>query len=136
MSNNKNEVRQAIVIGVLDFLYLFASLILINPSLYVDEESGRFISAYGTSAVVYALGVLFPLLSRLIKGDVSENILLRIADILVLISSVLSICSILIYYIWSEQNKWVYFSYIMAILTALPSLFSAILAAREYIAGK
>ena len=31
-----------------------------NPDLYRDSQSGTFISAYGTSAIVYAFGVIFP----------------------------------------------------------------------------
>lgn len=133
MSANKNENHQAIVLGSIDFVYLFASLILINPALYRDSQSGTFIGAYGASAIVYAFGVIFPLWSRLIKGDVPENRLLRIADISALVFAVLSFCGILIYYIWNVGNGMAWFSYIMAVLTAGPSIFSVILAAREYI---
>ena len=133
MSVNKNENHQAIVLGTIDFVYLFASLILINPDLYRDSQSGTFIGAYGTSAIVYAFGVIFPLWSRLIKGDVPENRLLRITDISALVFAVLSFCGILIYYIWNVGNWVVWLSYIMAVLTAGPSIFSVILAAREYI---
>ena len=133
MSVNKNENHQAIVLGTIDFVYLFASLILINPDLYRDSQSGTFISAYGTSAIVYAFGVIFPLWSRLIKGDVPENRLLRITDMSALVFAILSFCGILIYYIWNVGNWMVWLSYIMAVLTAGPSIFSVILAAREYI---
>lgn len=133
MSVNKNENHQAIVLGTIDFVYLFASLILINPDLYRDSQSSTFISAYGTSAIVYAFGVIFPLWSRLIKGDVPENRLLRITDMSALVFAILSFCGILIYYIWNVGNWMVWLSYIMAVLTAGPSIFSVILAAREYI---
>ena len=133
MSVNKNENHQAIVLGTIDFVYLFASLILINPDLYRDSQSGTFISAYGTSAIVYAFGVIFPLWSRLILGDVPENRLLRITDMSALVFAILSFCGILIYYIWNVGNWMVWLSYIMAVLTAGPSIFSVILAAREYI---
>ncbi len=133
MSVNKNENHQAIVLGTIDFVYLFASLILINPDLYRDSQSGMFIGAYGTSAIVYAFGVIFPLWSRLIKGDVPENRLLRITDILALVFAILSFCGILIYYILNVGNWMVWLSYIMAVLTAGPSIFSVILATREYI---
>lgn len=133
MSANKNENHQAVVLGTIDFMYLFAALILINPHLYYVSQSSTFNGGYGASAIVYAFGIIFPIWSRLIKGDVPENRLLRIADILALIFAILSFGGILIYYFLHTGNWMAWFSYIMAVLTTGPSLFSVILAAREYI---
>lgn len=128
-----NNKHQAIILSSIDFLYLFASLVLINPSLYRDAQSSTFVGAYCASAIVYAFGVIFPFWSRLIKGDVPENKLLRIADILAFVFAALSLCGVLMYFIWHVGNWMAWFSYIMAVLTAVPSFFSVILAAREYI---
>lgn len=133
MSANKNENHQAIVLGTLDFLYLFASLVLINPYFYRDNNTGLITWGYAASAIVYSFGIIFPFFSRLLKGDVPDNKLLRIADIAALVFSMLSLCGILIYYIWHTGNWVAWFSYIVAGLTAFPSFFSIILAAREYI---
>lgn len=133
MSANKNENHQAIVLGTLEFLYLFASLILINPHLYRDDQSGVFTGGYAASAVVYVFGIIFPFFSKLIKGDVPDNKFLRFADIAALVFAILSFCGILIYYFWHAGNWIAWISYVTAVLTSGPSLFSIILAAREYV---
>ena len=132
MSANKNETNQAIALGALDFLYLFASLVLINPYHYRDSQN-LITWGYGASAIVYSFGIIFPFISRLYKGDVPGNKLLRIADIVALLLSILSLCGVLIYYVWSTPNWVAWISYIAAGLTCVPSFFSIILAAREYI---
>lgn len=133
VSNKENKNQLAIVLGILDFIYLFASIILINPGLYLDTENGTYMFGYGTSALVYTFGIIFPFLAKVIKGDKPDSHFLRAADIFALAFAVLSFCGILIYYIWHAENWVAWFSYIMALLTSGPSLFSVILSAREYI---
>lgn len=133
MSANKKGNNHAIVLGTLDFLYLFTSLVLINPYFYSDSQSGAITGGYAASAIVYAFGIIFPFCSRLIKGDIPDNKLLRIADIAALVLAIFSFCGILIYFIWHAGNWVAWLSYVMAGLTSGPSFFSIILAAREYI---
>lgn len=131
MSNNEN--RLAIVLGSLDFVYLMASLILINPQIYFDTAKNIFSSGYGAAGVVYAFGIIFPILAKIIKGDVPRNKLLRIADVAALIFAFLDLFGLLIYFEWKVGNWVGWISYVMAVLTAAPSFFSIILGAREYV---
>lgn len=133
MSNNKRENHLAIVLGSLDFVYLAASLILINPQIYFDSTHAAFSGGYAASGVVYAFGIIFPIWARLIKGDVPNNKLLRIADISALVFAILDLLGILVYFILDVGGWVAWLSYIMALLTSAPSIFSIILSAREYV---
>lgn len=132
MSANKKETNRAIALGALDFLYLFASLVLINPQHYRDSQN-LIAWGYGASAIVYSFGIICPFISRLFKGDIPDNKYLRIADIISLLFSIISLCGVLIYYVLTTPNWVAWLSYIAAGITCVPSFFSVVFAAREYI---
>lgn len=132
MSNNRNVNSQAVALGIINFIYLFASLFFTNPSLY-QLETGEFSNGFGAAAVVYALGIFYPLLSKLMTGDSPEDIILRVTDIASGVFIILEIVAVVFYYFHSSESWIAWLAFIMAVLSALPSLFSFILASREYI---
>lgn len=132
MLDNKNEKTRDIVLGAIDFLYSFSALVLINPSLYYDSATQTYTGGYTASAIVFVFGIICPIFSRLIKGDIPKNKLLRIADALALLFSILAFCGIMLYSILKTGSWVIWASYILAALASGSSLFSLILALREY----
>lgn len=127
------EKQKAIALAGLDFLYLLLSLVLIHPDIYIDSQGARYTGGYAAAAIVYALGIFYPLLSKLIKGEAAKRKMSRVADIISFLGLIGLASTIAIYFVLEAENWFVWASYVSAVLSGAPSLFSLLIVAREYI---
>lgn len=130
------EKQRAIALAGLDFLYLLLSLVLIHPKIYFDSTSGRYTGEYAAVAIVYALGIFYPLMAKLIKGEAATRKVSRVADIISFLCLIALSLSLAIYFVLATDNWVVCLSYAFAMFSGGPSLFSIVIAAREYIISK
>lgn len=131
------KLTQSIALSAVEFVYLFLSLVFIWPKNYLLENpnggDSSYSTGFGAATIVYAFGILYPLVTRFLKGEVSANKRIRKANIAILSLAFLSICTCVIYMnIWKNEML-VWLTYGLAVFTAAPSLFSFVVSAREYI---
>lgn len=132
-NSDDREKQRAIALAVLDFLYLLLSLVLINPNIYFDVPSQRFAGGYAAVAIVYALSIFYPLMAKLIKGDAAKRKVSRVADVVSFLSLIALAATLAVYYVLDAENWAAWLSYAFAMSSGVPSLFSLVVAAREYI---
>lgn len=130
------EKQKAIVLALLDFLYLLLSLVLIYPGTYLNNTGDRFVGGFAAAASVYALGILYPVIAKLIKGEAARPRLSRVADIVGMLCSVLTVLFVVIYFTMDAHNWTVWAAYVAAGFAGAPSLFSLVVTAKEYIFSK
>lgn len=127
------EKQKVIALAGLDFLYLLLSLVLIHPNIYIDSAGERFTGGYAAAAIVYALGIFYPLMSKLIKGEAAKRKASRVADLISFAALIALAATVTIYFVFESENWVVCLSYASAVISGIPSLFTLIIAAREYI---
>lgn len=133
-NNPSKKLTQSIALSAVEFIYLFLSLVLIYPTSYFDPTEKVFSTGFCASTVVYAFGILYPLITRFIKGEISADKRIRIANIVIMTFALLSIALVTLYYLDVLKYSFVvWFAYGTSLFTAAPSLFSFVVSAREYI---
>ena len=131
---NKNN---AIVLAIINFIYLMLSVILLVPTMYWESTANLFSGAYGAASAVYSLGILYSFFEKaLTVSDILEDKIQRITHIGQVILAILNIGSVSSYYIIWKCSTMIWVAYVCLVLTAALSLFQAARSALDYINDK
>lgn len=127
--------NNAIVLAVINFIYLMLSVILLAPATYWNSASQVFSGAYGSASAVYSFGVLYSFFEKALSpGNVSDTKMQRIVSIIGVLLATLNIGSIVLYYfVLPNYPCIIVIGYFFLVATAALALFKAAVSALEFI---
>lgn len=132
-SQNTN-VNHAIVLAVINFIYLMVSVMLLAPGTYLDESTGLVGNGYGAASAVYSIGVLYSFFEKAFSFDSAFSTKKkRIVEILAVFFAILNVVSIVAYYFICTESVIIYIGYGCILLTAGLALFQALDSALDFI---
>lgn len=132
-SQNTN-VKHAIVLAVINFIYLMVSVMLLAPGIYLDDSTGLVGNGYGAASAVYSVGVLYSFFEKALSFDSTFSTKKkRIVEILAVLFAILNVVSIVAYYFIYTEPVIIYIGYGCIFLTAGLALFQAFGSALDFI---
>ena len=131
----KSQRNTAIVLAIINFIYLMFSAVLLAPGMYLDIQTGVYSKAYGAAAAVYSMGILYGFFEKLLSSKkVSEEEYQRTGNAISVLLAIVNIIAVALYYFaFSDYPGYlIVISYICVLGTAGVSFFQAIVLLAEY----
>lgn len=132
-ASQDNNSGHAIVLAVVNFVYLMLSVMLLAPNTY-QLDSGPFGNGYGSGSVVYSLGVLYAFFEKALSASGSlDTVRKRAVSILGVILATLHIASVVLYYFVWPVPEAIIAGYLCIVATAGLALFQVVSSAIRFI---
>lgn len=134
MSNDSQNAKHAIVLAVINFIYLMVSVMLLAPGTYWDNSTGLVGNGYGAASVVYSVGVLYSFFEKVLSCDSAFTTKKsRIIESFAIFFAIVNVASIVAYYFLISSVIIIYIGYLCIVLTAGLALFQAVDSALSFI---